>query len=77
VAFVALTALNGFDLVPKALAAQLADVSKWLLVVSVAALGMKTNARDLVAVGRAALLLIAAETLFLGFAVVGWITLLG
>jgi uncharacterized integral membrane protein (TIGR00698 family) len=77
VAFVVLTALNGFSLVPPPLAAALADVSKWLLVVAVAALGMKTNARDLVAVGRAALVLIAAETLFLGLAVVGWVTLLG
>jgi uncharacterized integral membrane protein (TIGR00698 family) len=77
VAFVVLTALNGFSLVPPSLAAALADVSKWLLVVAVAALGMKTNARDLVAVGRAALILIAVETLFLGLAVVGWVTLLG
>ena len=77
VAFVVLTALNGFSLVPPTLAAALADVSKWLLVVAVAALGMKTNARDLVAVGRAALVLIAAETLFLGLAVVGWVTLSG
>jgi uncharacterized integral membrane protein (TIGR00698 family) len=77
VAFVVLTALNGFSLVPASLAAALADISKWLLVVAVAALGMKTNARDLVAVGRASLILIAAETLFLGLAVVGWVTLLG
>ena len=77
VAFVVLTALNGFSLVPPTLAAALADVSKWLLVVAVAALGMKTNARDLVAVGRAALVLVAAETLFLGLAVVGWVTLSG
>jgi uncharacterized integral membrane protein (TIGR00698 family) len=77
VAFVVLTALNGFNLVPPSLATALADVSKWLLVVAVAALGMKTNARDLVAVGRASLILIAAETLFLGLAVVGWVTLLG
>jgi uncharacterized integral membrane protein (TIGR00698 family) len=77
VAFVVLTALNGFNLVPPSLAAALADVSKWLLVVAVAALGMKTNARDLVAVGRAALVLIAAETVFLGLAVVGWVTLWG
>ena len=77
VAFVVLTALNGFSLVPPSLAAALADVSKWLLVVAIAALGMKTNARDLVAVGRASLILIAAETLFLGLAVVGWVTLLG
>jgi uncharacterized integral membrane protein (TIGR00698 family) len=77
IAFVVLTALNGFNLVPPSLAAALTEVSKWLLVVAVAALGMKTNARDLVAVGRASLLLIAAETLFLGLAVVGWVTLLG
>jgi len=77
VAFVVLTALNGFSLVPPSVAAALAEVSKWLLVVAVAALGMKTNARDLVAVGRAALVLIAVETLFLGLAVVGWVTLLG
>jgi uncharacterized integral membrane protein (TIGR00698 family) len=77
VAFVVLTALNGFSLVPPSLAGALADVSKWLLVVAVAALGMKTNARDLVAVGRAALVLIAVETLFLGLLVVGWVTLLG
>jgi uncharacterized integral membrane protein (TIGR00698 family) len=77
VAFIVLTALNGFHLVPPSLTAALADVSKWLLVVAVAALGMKTNARDLVAVGRTALVLIAAETLFLGLAVVGWVTLFG
>jgi uncharacterized integral membrane protein (TIGR00698 family) len=77
VAFVVLTALNGFSLVPPSLAAALTEVSKWLLVVAVAALGMKTNARELVAVGRASLILIAAETLFLGLAVVGWVTLLG
>jgi uncharacterized integral membrane protein (TIGR00698 family) len=77
VAFIVLTALNGFHLVPKPVGAGLAEVSKWLLVVAVAALGMKTNARDLVAVGRSALALIAAETVFLGLAVVGWVTLRG
>jgi len=77
VAFIVLTALNGFNLVPPVVSSAMTDVSKWLLVVAVAALGMKTNARDLVAVGRSALVLIAAETLFLGLAVVGWVTLLG
>jgi uncharacterized integral membrane protein (TIGR00698 family) len=77
VAFIVLAALHGFNLVPKALAIDFTEVSKWLLVVSVAALGMKTCARDLVAVGRSALLLIAAETLFLALAVLVWITLLG
>ncbi|MDB6043494.1 MAG: putative sulfate exporter family transporter [Gammaproteobacteria bacterium] len=76
-AFIVLAALNGFDLVPKPLAADLAEASKWLLVVSVAALGMKTCPRDLMAAGRSALVLIAAETLFLALSVLAWVTLLG
>jgi uncharacterized integral membrane protein (TIGR00698 family) len=76
-AFIVLAALNGFHLVSKPLAADLTECSKWLLVVSVAALGMKTCARDLMAVGRSALILIAAETLFLALLVLAWITLLG
>ncbi len=76
-AFIVLAGLNGFNLVPHVVAVDLTEISKWLLVVSVAALGMKTCARDLMAVGRSALLLIAAETLFLALMVLGWITLLG
>jgi uncharacterized membrane protein YadS len=73
VAFVALAALNGFHVVPPPLASVLSEASKWLLVISVAALGMKTSLREMMAVGAPALVLIAAETLFLGFLVLGWI----
>jgi len=72
-AFVALVALNGFDLISKPLAAALADISKWLLVIAVAALGMKTSAREIMAVGGTAVVLIAAETIFLGLLVLTWI----
>jgi uncharacterized integral membrane protein (TIGR00698 family) len=72
-AFVALVALNGFDLIAKPLATALADVSKWLLVIAVAALGMKTSAREIMAVGGTAVVLIAAETIFLGLLVLTWI----
>src|SRR5271155_4918767 len=51
VAFVALAALNGFHVVPTPLAAILTEASKWLLVISVAALGMKTSLREMMAVG--------------------------
>jgi uncharacterized integral membrane protein (TIGR00698 family) len=76
-AFIVLAALNGFNLVPAPVAADLTEFSKWLLVVSVAALGMKTCARDLMTVGRSALILIAAETLFLALSVLAWITSFG
>jgi uncharacterized membrane protein YadS len=77
VGFVVLAALNGFSLVAKPLAAVLTEVSKWLLVISVAALGMKTSLREMMAVGTTAIALIAAETLFLALLVLGWITLAG
>lgn len=73
VAFVVLAALNGFHIVPQPIASILTDASKWLLVISVAALGMKTSLREMMAVGAPAIALIAAETIFLGLLVLGWI----
>ena len=73
VVFLILAALNGFELVSKPIAAGFTELSKWLLVISVAALGMKTSLREMMAVGSAALALIAAETIFLGLLVLGWI----
>jgi uncharacterized integral membrane protein (TIGR00698 family) len=77
IGFVVLAALNGFDLVAKPVASVLTEASKWLLVISVAALGMKTSLREMMAVGTTAIALIAAETVFLGVLVLGWITLGG
>ena len=73
VVFLILAALNGFDLVSKPIAAAFTEISKWLLVISVAALGMKTSLREMMAVGSTALALIAAETIFLGLLVLAWI----
>jgi uncharacterized integral membrane protein (TIGR00698 family) len=77
IGFVVLAALNGFALVAKPIVSVLTEASKWLLVISVAALGMKTSLRDMMAVGTTAIALIAAETIFLGVLVLGWITLVG
>jgi uncharacterized integral membrane protein (TIGR00698 family) len=77
IVFVVLAALNGFALVAKPIASVLTEASKWLLVISVAALGMKTSLREMMAVGTTAIALIAAETVFLGLLVLGWITLVG
>jgi uncharacterized integral membrane protein (TIGR00698 family) len=77
IGFVLLAALNGFHLVPKPLGDALTEVSKWLLVIAVAALGMKTSLRDMLAVGTSVLALMAAETLFIALFVLGWILLIG
>ncbi len=74
-AFVALAALNGFHIISTSIAAALTELSKWLLVISVAALGMKTSLRDMVAVGSTAIALIAAETIFLALLILAWIWL--
>ena len=75
IAFVVLAALNGFSLVAKPVASVLTEISKWLLVTSVAALGMKTSLREMMAVGTTCVALIAAETVFLGLLVLGWVLL--
>ena len=77
VAFIVLAALNGFSLVAKPLASVLTEASRWLLVISVAALGMKTSLREMMAVGTTAIALIAAETIFLALLVLAWIVLSG
>jgi uncharacterized integral membrane protein (TIGR00698 family) len=75
IAFVLLAALNGLHLVSRPIATSLTEVSKWLLVISVAALGMKTSLREMMAVGSTAIVLIAAETVFLALLVLAWILL--
>jgi uncharacterized integral membrane protein (TIGR00698 family) len=75
IAFVVLAALNGFSLVAKPVVLVLTEASKWLLVISVAALGMKTSLREMMAVGTTSIALIAAETVFLALLVLGWIAL--
>jgi uncharacterized integral membrane protein (TIGR00698 family) len=73
IVFIILAGLNGFHLVAQPIAGALTELSKWLLVTSVAALGMKTSLREMMAVGKTAIALIAAETIFLALLVLGWI----
>jgi uncharacterized integral membrane protein (TIGR00698 family) len=75
--FVVLALLHGFSLVAQPVVTVLTELSKWLLVTSVAALGMKTSLRDMMAVGKSSIALIAVETLFLGIVVLSWILLGG
>lgn len=69
VAFAALVAINSTGVVPSAASEAVNDVSRWCLVTAIAALGMKTSFKDLVAVGWRPVGLMVAETAWI-FAVV-------
>ena len=70
VAFLVLALINSTGHVPSWLQTQANDVSKWCLVVSISALGMKTHLKELTSVGLKPVLFMLAETVFLAVWVV-------
>ena len=70
--FLALAALNSFGVLPQFAVDGLSQTSRWLLLIAIAAVGMKTNLKQVVSVGGAAIGLILVETLFIAaFILVG------
>lgn len=65
VAFLIFAALNSFGAIPAAVSPILSEVSRWALLLSVAAVGMKTALKRVFEVGGQAIVLIVAETLFI------------
>jgi uncharacterized integral membrane protein (TIGR00698 family) len=65
VAFALLVAVNSTGLVPAAVQAMGSDVSRWTLVTAIAAIGMKTQLKDVAGVGLKPIVLMVGETLFL------------
>ena len=63
--FVALAVVNSVVSLPPVLTEAAASVSRWLLLIAIAAVGLKTVPKDLLKVGRAAAALLLAETVFL------------
>lgn len=76
VVFAILVIVNSFGWIPDGTAKALSDTSRWCLVTAIAALGMKTSLRALFEVGLRPILLIVAETLFIGGLALGLIMLL-
>lgn len=68
IVFLVLVAANSAGAVPRAVQGLLADASRWCIVVSIAALGVKTSLASLAEVGHPAILLMVAETAFIGAA---------
>lgn len=69
VGFAVLVAVNSTGLVPRPVVDGIGSVSRWCLVAAIAALGMKTSFKDLVAVGWRPVGLMVAETLWIAILV--------
>lgn len=66
IAFILFAVMNSFGMFPDWVVAWSTKVSRWALLVAIAAVGMKTSLREVMNVGRAAIALLVAETLFIG-----------
>ena len=76
VGFAALVALNSTGLIPKDAVDAISGLSRWCLIAAIAALGMKTSFKDLVAVGWRPVGLMVTETFWIALLVlvaVSWL----
>ncbi len=65
VAFAALVVVNSTGWLPGVVASTGSEFSRWCLVAAIAAIGMKTQLRELASVGLKPVLLMLGETVFL------------
>lgn len=76
IGFAILATLNTFQLVPEVIVELAGYVSRWVLVIAIAALGVRTSIQAMMTLGKGQVILVLAETLFLlGAAIIGlnWI----
>lgn len=69
VGFLAFATLNSLGLIPETVVTALSSLSRWALLISIAAVGMKTSLRRILDVGGQAIGLIVAETVFIALLV--------
>lgn len=75
VAFALLVAVNSLGWIPAVVQHALQTLSTWLLVISMAAIGMKSHLKDFATVGLKPILLMVSETAFLAMLVTAFIFL--
>lgn len=75
VAFAALVVVNSTGWLPMALVSSGKSISQWCLITSMAAIGMKTHLKDILAVGWKPVALMVLETGFLAVLFYGMLTL--
>ena len=77
IGFLVLAALNSAGVIPAPVSALAGAVSRWALLIAIAAVGIKTSLRKMLEVGPAAIVLLLAETLFLGAWVLSGLKIMG
>ncbi|MGG7645803.1 YeiH family protein [Rhodovulum sp. YNF3179] len=75
--FIACSALASTGLLPAGVIAAVAAASRWMLLMAIAAVGLRTRPAEILRVGPAAIGLLVAETLFLAVIVALGLVLLG
>jgi uncharacterized integral membrane protein (TIGR00698 family) len=75
VAFAVLVAINSTGWVPQAVTLGMQEASRWCLVTAIAALGTRTSLGDLARVGWRPVMLLLAETVFVGLVVLAGLLL--
>ncbi len=65
-AFLILAGVNSLGVIPEVVTKGLGELSRWMLLIAIAAVGMKTSLRRILEVGGQAIALIFAETIFIG-----------
>lgn len=73
--FAALVVLNSLGAIPAPVLEAIKTTSRWLLVIAIAALGVRTSIKQMLSVGGKAIGLMVAETLFLAGLVLGAVLL--
>ena len=77
VGFLAFATLNSIGLIPELLVEAMSELSRWALLTSIAAVGMKTSLKRILEVGGQAIVLICAETIFIALFVLLGVFYLG
>lgn len=70
IGFLVLAALNSLGVIPQMVADAAGALSRWALLIAIAAVGIKTSLKRMLEVGPGAIALMVAETLFLGIFIV-------
>ncbi|AEY02932.1 hypothetical protein GU3_15905 [Oceanimonas sp. GK1] len=77
IGFVVLFVLNSLSWIPQDIAQPLAGSSSWLLLTAIAALGVRTQLKDILSVGWKPVLLVVLETAFIALLVIAYLLLMG
>lgn len=76
-AFLGFATLSSIGAIPAVVTDLMGTMSRWALLISVAAVGMKTSLKRIFEVGRQAIILVVAETLFIASFVLAGVALVG